>query len=210
MPGSPTSSGSCWHRTTRRCPWPSTWAELPRRPRPATFRFVGIESWATEPAYVDLLAGDIEAALADPELPANAHVVFTAHSLPRRILESADPYPAEVAATAKLVAGRRRAPRRPMGDRLAIGRTHPRTLAGTGPPRQDRRAWPHHAEVEAVLVCPCGFVSDHLEVLYDLDVEARQRAEAQGLILRRTAVVNDDSGVMAALARRVIAAATGS
>ena len=59
-----------------------------------------------------------------------------------------------------------------------------------------------------MLVCPCGFVADHLEVLYDLDIEARRRAEAGGLGFRRTAVVNDDSRVMAALARRVIAAAT--
>ena len=65
-------------------------------------------------------------------------------------------------------------------------------------------------QVDGVLVCPCGFVSDHLEVLYDLDVEARQRAEAAGLTFRRTSVVNDDSGVMAALARRVIAAADRS
>ncbi len=172
-------------------------------------RFVGIESWATEPAYVDLLAGDIEAALADPELPANTHVVFTAHSLPRRILESADPYPAEVAATAKLVAGGAGLP----ADRWEIawqsaGRTPEPWLEPDLLGRIDALA--ASRRVEAVLVCPCGFVSDHLEVLYDLDVEARQRAEAQGLILRRTAVVNDDSGVMAALARRVIAAATGS
>ena len=58
-----------------------------------------------------------------------------------------------------------------------------------------------------MLVCPCGFVADHLEVLYDLDIEARQRAEAAGLAFRRTPSINDDSGVMAALARRIVAAA---
>jgi ferrochelatase len=59
------------------------------------------------------------------------------------------------------------------------------------------------ATVEGVVVCACGFVADHLEVLYDLDVEARQRAERQGLAFARTACVNDDPMVMGALARRV-------
>jgi ferrochelatase len=58
-----------------------------------------------------------------------------------------------------------------------------------------------------VLVCACGFVADHLEILYDLDIEARQRAEATGLVFARTACVNDDPGVLGALADRVIALA---
>ena len=62
-------------------------------------------------------------------------------------------------------------------------------------------------QVDGVLVCPCGFVADHLEVLYDLDIEAAKRAAAAGLTFRRTQVVNDDSGVMSALARRIAAAA---
>jgi len=61
---------------------------------------------------------------------------------------------------------------------------------------------------EGVLVCPCGFVSDHLEVLYDLDVEAQDRAAALGLAFARTAVLNDDPVVLDALAARV--AAVGS
>ena len=58
-----------------------------------------------------------------------------------------------------------------------------------------------------LLVCPCGFVSDHLEVLYDLDIEARQRARSRGLAFDRTASMNDDPAVIAALAARVIACA---
>ena len=57
-----------------------------------------------------------------------------------------------------------------------------------------------------MLVCPCGFVADHLEVLYDLDIEARRRAESAGLTFARTASVNDDPAVMAALARLITAA----
>ena len=58
---------------------------------------------------------------------------------------------------------------------------------------------------DGVLVCPCGFVADHLEVLYDLDIEARQRAEAQGLVFDRTTSLNTDPHVFGALADLVVA-----
>jgi ferrochelatase len=58
-------------------------------------------------------------------------------------------------------------------------------------------------EASGVVVSACGFVADHLEVLYDLDLEARARAEARGLAFDRTACVNDDPAVMRALARRI-------
>ena len=69
----------------------------------------------------------------------------------------------------------------------------------------------HHAAPGAddrmgVIVCACGFVADHLEVLYDLDIEAAARARGLGLEFDRTACVNDDPAVIAALAARVVAA----
>ena len=60
-----------------------------------------------------------------------------------------------------------------------------------------------------MIVCACGFVADHLEVLYDLDIEATRRAESHGLAFDRTACVNDDPTIMAALADRVRSAAAG-
>ncbi len=57
---------------------------------------------------------------------------------------------------------------------------------------------------DGLVVCPCGFVADHLEVLYDLDIEASRRAEDHGLSFRRTASMNDDPTVLAALAERVL------
>ena len=56
-------------------------------------------------------------------------------------------------------------------------------------------------------MCPCGFVADHLEVLYDLDIEARRRAEGRGLAFARTASMNADPAVLGALADRVVAVA---
>ena len=67
----------------------------------------------------------------------------------------------------------------------------------------DDLASAEHAD--GLLVCPCGFVADHLEVLYDLDIEARRRAEDQGLVFGRTASMNADPTVIGALADRVVA-----
>jgi ferrochelatase len=169
--------------------------------------FRGITSWATEPAYVAHLADAVAASLRHPPMPADTPVLFTAHSLPRRILDSGDPYPEEVAATATLVA----ADAGLADDRWSVawqsaGRTAEPWLEPSLLDVIDTLA--AGGDSNAVLVCPCGFVADHLEVLYDLDIEARRRAEAGGLMFRRTAVVNDDSSVMAALARRVVATAS--
>jgi ferrochelatase len=60
-------------------------------------------------------------------------------------------------------------------------------------------------DVDGLLVCPCGFVADHLEVLYDLDIEAARRAAERGLAFARTASLNADPTVLGALADRVVA-----
>ena len=164
-------------------------------------RFAGIERWADEPVYLDYLARDVTMARSD--LPERTDVLFTAHSLPQRILGTGDRYPDEVATTAALVAGQVGLP----AERWSVawqsaGRTDEPWLAPDLLSAIDSLA--AAAEVDGVLVCPCGFVADHLEVLYDLDIEARQRAEAAGLVFRRTSVINDDRGVMDALARRIV------
>ncbi len=165
--------------------------------------FTGIESWAREPAYVEFLARAIECRLAD--LPAATAVVFTAHSLPQRILDNGDPYPDELRATAEAVAERLRLPatRWSIGWQSA-GRTPepwigPDILTVIDDLAATRR-------VAGLLVCPCGFVADHLEVLYDLDIEARRRAAAVGLAFDRTSSANDDPAVLGALADRVMSA----
>jgi ferrochelatase len=163
-----------------------------------------IESWATEPALIDFLATDLRRRL--DAMPSNTKVLFTAHSLPQRIIAAGDPYPAQLRATAEAVAA-------------AAGLGHWSTWAiawqsaGRTP-----EPWlgPDILEVvrelgasenaDGVLVCACGFVADHLEVLYDLDIEAAHVATEQGLVFDRTACVNDDASVMDALARRVVEA----
>jgi ferrochelatase len=162
--------------------------------------YVGMDAWHDEPAWLDAQADRVRAAL--DRLPAETKVLFTAHSLPERVLVD-DPYPDQLRASATAIA--ERAALDPWyGWALAwqsAGRTPEpwrgpdvldviRDLAATG-------------RTEGVLVCPQGFVSDHLEVLYDLDIDARRVATESGLAFARTASINDDPAVMAALAERV-------
>ena len=174
-------------------------------------RVVGIESWAVEPAFVSFLAADLAARVGAMRERTGGlvRVLFTAHSLPERIIAAGDPYPDELRSTAQAIAA---SVGLTEGDDWQIawqsaGRTPepwigPDILAvidelGAG------------GDVAGVIVCACGFVADHLEVLYDLDIEAARRAESRGLAFDRTACVNDDPTVMAALAARVIVAAEG-
>jgi ferrochelatase len=160
-----------------------------------------IDSWATEPAFVDFIAADLRTKLST--LPAVTRVLFTAHSLPQRILASGDQYPAQVQATAELVAASVGLDNWSTAWQSA-GRTADPWLGPDILQVIDELA--EDGETRGVLVSAIGFVADHLEVLYDLDIEAARRAAAHGLAFARTACVNDDPGVMTALAARVIGA----
>jgi ferrochelatase len=171
----------------------------------AGLRSAGVESWATEPALVSFLASDLTVRLA--RMPIRTRVVFTAHSLPSRILDTGDPYPSQLRATAEAVAA---ALGLTEGDRWELawqsaGRT-PEPWLGPDILAVIERLGSDPG-VDGVLVCACGFVADHLEVLYDLDIEARAEADRHGLAFDRAACVNDDPDVMAALAARIRASA---
>jgi protoporphyrin/coproporphyrin ferrochelatase len=164
----------------------------------------GIRSWAVEPTFVDFLARDLRARLA--AMPRATRVVFTAHSLPLRVIASGDPYPTELRATAQAVAAELGLIE---GEQWEVawqsaGRTSEPWMTPDILSVADRLA--ADPAVEGVVVCACGFVADHLEVLYDLDIEARQRAERLGLRFDRTRCVNDDPAVMGALAARIAGA----
>lgn len=162
----------------------------------------GIDSWATDEAFVEFLVDDMRSRLA--RMPANTKVLFTAHSLPQRIIDAGDPYPEQLRATAEAVASRVG-----LSDWSSwsiawqsAGRTPEPWIGPDILAVIDDLAASENAS--GVLVCACGFVADHLEVLYDLDIEASTHATAKGLSFDRTACVNDDENVMLSLARRVV------
>ena len=161
----------------------------------AKLRFV--ERWGSEPGYVELLAERIGRRR-------DAHIVFTAHSLPARILDDGDPYRDELLVSSRLVA--------------ESAGAHEWTFAfqsesPTGEPWLGPDILEHLNELAAndvrdVVLCPIGFVADHLEIRWDLDVEAADRARELGVRLDRIELPNADPAfvrVLAGLVRRALA-----
>jgi ferrochelatase len=160
--------------------------------------FSFVESYATHPAFVEFVAARVRDALG--RLPEETHtdavVVFSAHSLPEKIVAAGDPYPQELQGTADAVAESLGLERYRIAWQSA-GRTGEPWL---GPDLTDvLRDLGSHG-VRAAVSCPVGFVSDHLEVLYDVDIEARDAAREAGVRLVRTESPNDDPAFLAALA----------
>lgn len=165
----------------------------------------GITSWATEEAFVEFLAADMSAKLAS--MPAATHVLFTAHSLPQRIIDAGDPYPAELRSTAVAVAAKLGLQENTQWSIAwqSAGRT-PEPWIGPDILDVIDALAAQTTPAAGVLVSACGFVADHLEVLFDLDIEALHRAQQHGLAFARTECVNDNGAIMNALAHRVHAA----
>jgi ferrochelatase len=160
-----------------------------------------IDSWHLEPAYLDFLTAALGEARA--RLPERHKVLFTAHSLPERVL-AGDPYPDQLRESAAAVA--ERVGLLPWPDWAIAWQSAGRTPEPwRGPDILDViRDLGDTGRTDGVAVCAQGFVSDHLEVLYDLDIEATKVAADHGLAFARTRSLNDDPVVMAALADRVI------
>jgi ferrochelatase len=148
-----------------------------------------VESWHDEPGFVELLAERVRGT--------HAHVVFSAHSLPERILAMGDPYKAQLLETAGLVAEAAG-----LGDRWSFSfqSESPTGEPWLGPDILDHLAALREDGVTDVLVCPVGFVSDHLEIRWDIDVEAQERATGLGLRLARIEMPNADPAFIRTLA----------
>ena len=163
-----------------------------------------VDSWHDQPRFVEALAETTREALARFPDPATVRVMFTAHSLPARVVAEGDPYPAELAATAALVARRLGLARHDFAFQSA-GRTGEpwlgpdilveiRRLAAEG--------------VRELVIRPVGFVADHLEVLYDIDIEAQAVAREVGVHIERARSLNTDPVFIAGLADIAEAALT--
>ena len=160
--------------------------------------FQMVQSWHLEPGYVSLLAERVRRELdaLPPELKDEALVVFSAHSLPERILAEDDPYADQLRETAAAVASMLSLPRWRIGWQSA-GRTADPWL---GPDILEIVEKEAADGTKALVVCPCGFVADHLEVLYDLDREAADAAARVDVTLRRTRSPNADPEFLDVLA----------
>jgi ferrochelatase len=146
-----------------------------------------VESWHDHAPFVALLAERVRGT--------DAHVVFTAHSLPERILAEGDPYRDQLLETSQLVAERAG-----ISDwSFAFQSESPTGEPWLGPDILVELETLHAGGVRKVLVAPVGFVSDHLEILWDLDVEAREKAAELGLELDRIESPNVDPAFIRAL-----------
>jgi ferrochelatase len=155
-----------------------------------------VASWHDQPRFIEALAQTAREALARFEDPSGVRFMFTAHSLPARVLADGDPYPAELAATAALVA-----------RQLGVGKYEFafQSAGRTGEPwlGPDILVEIHRLAAEGVpglVIRPVGFVADHLEVLYDIDIEAQGVAREVGIRLERARSMNTDPTFIAGLA----------
>jgi ferrochelatase len=156
-----------------------------------------VESWYDDAGLIAFLADRIR----DTE----SHVVFTAHSLPARTLDDGDPYRDQLLETARLVADSAG-----VEDwSFSFQSESPTGEPWLGPDILDHLVDLHDRGIEDVLVCPIGFVSDHLEIRWDLDTEARARARELGMRFERIEMPNADPAfvhVLAEIVRGAVAA----
>jgi len=154
-----------------------------------------VRSFHDNPLLVDAFAERVRAEKPGPD----EEVIFTAHSLPQRVAAGGDPYPDEVSTTAKLVA-QRAGVESYLRAYQSAGRTPEPWL---GPDLSELIRARAGAGVKRILVVPIGFVCDHTEILFDIDIQATQVARAAGVTLRRTQSLNTSPTFVRALAALV-------
>ena len=162
-----------------------------------------VDSWHTQPDYLEGIAANVRETMA--RFPAETHghvkVIFTAHSLPASILERGDPYPDQLAETSRLLAGRLEL----LEDRWTFS-YQSAAQTGTpwlGPQIEELVVELAEAGEKSLLVAPIGFIADHVEVLYDIDIGVAEIARSHGVRLERTPMLNDSPALVAALASLV-------
>jgi len=165
-----------------------------------------VESWHTQPAFIEALAEQVRQTRGrfPRSAQSNLRFLFSAHSLPVSIVEQGDPYASQLQETASLLAGR-----------LGLANGVWQFCYQSAGAQDGRWLGPDILEVvddlarqgtRNMLVTPIGFVADHVEVLYDLDIEARQHAAALGVRLERSPSLNTNPTFIEALAQAVTAA----
>ena len=152
---------------------------------------VPVQSFHAHPLLVQAFAERLGSARPGAE----TEVVFTAHSLPQRVVDGGDPYVDEVRATAQAVAARAGLARFQIAYQSAGRTPEPWIGPDVSDVIRDRAA----AGVREFLVAPIGFVCDHTEILFDIDVQARAAAQSCGAALRRSESLNSSPPFIAML-----------
>jgi protoporphyrin/coproporphyrin ferrochelatase len=167
---------------------------------------VKIESWKDEPAFIEALVQRIGEALKmfPEDVRDDVPLLFTAHSLPARILESGDPYPEELQTTVRLVVEKIQ----PKHWRWAFQSQGASAEPWLGPTVEDTLEALKQEGHSNLLLIPIGFVCDHVEVLFDVDIEHRHQAHELGIRLERIEMLNDDPGLVDAVTSAIRRAAT--
>jgi ferrochelatase len=165
-------------------------------------RMVG--AWYDHPGFVQALAGNLAASLeaVRPIHPQAPLVIFTAHSLPAALAEQGDPYASQFATLCELVA--REAKLEPGGWRVSYQSAGAQNTRWLGPSLEETFHKLAGQGVENILVAPVGFLCDHVEVLYDIDIEAREEAAGLGIRLARTDSLNDQPSFIRALSEIIL------
>jgi protoporphyrin/coproporphyrin ferrochelatase len=157
-----------------------------------------VRNWGDHPKFLDAVGDRVTQALQRFPSPAAVQVIFTAHSLPERILASGDPYPNELRASAAAVARRAGLATWHFAYQSAGATPEPWLGPEAGAVMRELAGQGHRA----LLLVPIGFVCDHVEILYDVDIVYRRLAAelGEGVQFERTASLNDDPLLVAALA----------
>ncbi|PSR25073.1 MAG: ferrochelatase, partial [Sulfobacillus benefaciens] len=169
----------------------------------ASLPWHGVQSWHLEPSFIEAVAHRVATSLSSFASD-QVMVIFSAHSLPQRILATGDPYPKQLRDTGEAVAEYLALPHYTFSWQSA-GRTEEPWM---GPDILEKMTGLQREGWNQQLVCPVGFVSDHLEILYDLDIQAQKHASALGVHLERTPSFNADVGFAQVLANVVKKALT--
>jgi ferrochelatase len=166
-------------------------------------QFAHVNSYHTAPGLIASLAERVTAGIERwPQSERNdVHVIFSAHSLPERIIRAGDPYDSQVRETARLVAERAGIPdERWSWSYQSAGRSPEPWL---GPTYPDHLMDLSSRGIRNVVSVPVGFVSDHVEILYDIDIEARRIADSLGMRLERPPSLNNDPRFIQQLASTI-------
>jgi ferrochelatase len=161
--------------------------------------FTMIESWHDQESLINALSRRVRDGLQKFNEPSKAFVLFTAHSLPRKFVQDDDPYWRQLQETCQLVASKSWIK---SWDFAFQSAGHP-IASWMGPSIKEKITELSGKGFRELLVCPVGFVSDHLEILYDLDIEAKGYAGSLGTRLERTASLNDDPEFINAISSRL-------